>query len=372
MDCPCCDLGTGRARFAKGDLVPDTQRSTPAVQAWVESPLQLLSVIEAHAAGLLGPRTTIVPRADVVALALTTAHVQPLGLPVGLDIAAPSMTDGAGSGARGTWVVGDVFSGRVQRSLILRRPDRVVVVDDGRATLHLLACLTGSSGTPFLRARAVRAGAASRSLPGAPRRILGALAGARLRDAAAEGRLTIVTACPVEPALEAQAARVGVTLVRHRFGWLRATPCPGAPEQRTVVLGSAMVRDALLRQRPYLDWVSERAAREPLAYFPHRREDSTTLAHLRRQPGVEVYEPGVPVELSLRGLSSRQRVFSLPSTAALTLRSVLADRGTQVVVDPVPNTWWTDSTSAAVRAHLGAGGEPAIAGTTAATGSLVA
>lgn len=323
------------------------------MRAWVESPLQLLSVIEAHAAGLLGAHTTIVPRADVSALRPTVDCVRVLGLPSGLEIQAPSRDRSAGASAAATWVVGDVFSGRVQRSLLARRPGRMVIVDDGRATLHLLSVLTGPERAPLLRARVMPAGSAAAVAAGLPRRVLGAVAAARLREAAAAGRLTVVTTCELDAATEARAREAGVQLAPNDFGWLRGRPPAQAPDQRTVVLGSAMVVDGLLRQRPYLGWVADRADGEPLAYFPHRREDATTLAALRSRAGIRVYDSPVPVELALSGLTSQHRVVSLPSSAALTLRTLLAGRGTEVHVDEVPHDWWTERTSAAQRAHLG-------------------
>ncbi|WP_460446984.1 hypothetical protein [Angustibacter aerolatus] len=320
--------------------------------AWVESPLQLLSVLEAHHAGRLGERTDVVPRGDVATLGPTVRHLRQLGLPSGLRVLDAATTGRPRAAA--PWVVGDVFSGRVQRELALDGSGELVVVDDGRATLHLLDLRVAPAGTPLPRARA-RVNAA--------RRLLGSEAAARLRRAAQDGRLTVVTAYDVDVALRLQLEGMGVHLRRHRFGWLREQPLPAAPGQPTVVLGSAMVHDGLLRQEPYLRWVRERAEHGPVAYYPHRREASETLGALSGVRHVRVYEPTVPVELSLRGLDAGHSVVSLPSTTATTLRAVLEGRGTQLVVDRVPEAWWTPAAGAAVRMHLGGAD---LAGTVAA------
>jgi hypothetical protein len=209
-------------------------------------------------------------------------------------------------------------------------------------------------GGPLLRARA-QAGPA--------RRLLGSIAAHRLRAAARQRRLTIVTAYDVDSDVRARLEAMGARLRRHRFEWLREQAVPTAPAQETVVLGSAMVQDGLVHSQPYLSWVLARAKEGPVAYYPHRREQESTLDRLRAVPGVSVYRPVLPAELSLRGLTSAHRVVCLPSTTATTLSAVLAGRGTRLVVDPVLEHWWTHRAGAAVRSLLGGHD---LAGTTAA------
>jgi hypothetical protein len=316
----------------------DPRRTTCA---WVESPLQAVSVIEAHAAGRLGRRTVLTPRPGV-ALEPTLAHLGGLDLPEGLSIGTSGGPRAGRPGDGRTWVVGDAFSGQVQRELALDGSGELVVVDDGRATLHLLALL--ADGRPLVRARAEA---------GAGRRLLGRVATQRLRRAARDHRLTVVTAYDVDPEVRVRLERLGVRLRRHRFEWLRDQVRPQGTEQPTVVLGSAMVQDGLVHAPPYVDWVLERAQDGPVAYFPHRREQGSTLDRLRAASAVRVYEPTVPVELSLRGLDATHRVVCLPSTTATTLRLVLEGRGTRLVVDRVAEHWWTHRANASVRALLG-------------------
>src|SRR5690606_9489596 len=117
------------------------------------------------------------------------------------DLAAPSERV-----PRRPAAVGDAFSGRVQLRWLTSVPGRVVVVDDGMATLRLLELLAAGPYRPLLRARA---------RPGGLRAALGLAAAIRLRA----GGVTVFTALPVPPDLAAAVREAGVDLVRHEFAW---------------------------------------------------------------------------------------------------------------------------------------------------------
>ncbi len=303
--------------------------------AWVESPLQMLCAVEAHHAGVLGPATAVVPRAKLRALKATRRELRHLTLPAGLELAEPRERM-----PHRLRAVGDAFSGKVQLRWLTSVPGRIVVVDDGLATIRLLELLAAGPYRPLLRARAQS---------GTLRAALGLAAAARLRV----GRVTVFTALPVSDALALAVERAGVELVRHDFGWLRGQPLaePG-PAERTVVLGTSLVRNGLVRRDRYLRWLMDLAEQEPLAYYPHRREDPVDLALIRERPGITVHEPGVPAELTLRGLDAGQRVVSLPSTAISSLRVLLGPRGVTVEPVEVPDEWWTSRAAPALRSHL--------------------
>ncbi|GGM62120.1 hypothetical protein GCM10010106_05140 [Thermopolyspora flexuosa] len=314
----------------------------PAV-AWAESPLQLLCVVEARHAGLVGPGTRVVCRAGLAALRRTRAELRRLDLPDGLELAT---ADGRMPRPRrgATWVFGDAFSGRVQVTWLTGAPGHVVLVDDGLATVHLLELLVADHRPPLLRARA-RAGLA--------RRTLGRAAAARLRAAARAGRLTVFTALPVPERLRQAAADRGATIRTHDFGWLRAQPVEHPPPpERTVVLGTSLVRNGLVRRDRYLDWLARLGEREPIAYYPHRREEPADLARIGDLPGIALRPAGAPVEMTLRALAPGQRVLSLPSTAVTSLRVLLAPRGVRVDAVEVPGDWWTPLATPDLRSHL--------------------
>ncbi|NRQ34658.1 hypothetical protein HII36_22875 [Nonomuraea sp. NN258] len=303
--------------------------------AWVESPLQMLCAVEAHHAGLLGPATEVVPRAGLRALRVTRRELRALTLPGGLELAAPR--ERMPSRVR---AVGDAFSGKVQMRWLTSNPGRIVIVDDGLATIRLLELLAAGPYRPLLRARA---------RPGRLRRALGLAAALRLRLS----KVTVFTALPVTDELAAAVRRAGVDLVRHDFAWLRAQPISTqVPAERTVVLGTSLVRNGLVHRDQYLRWLTDLAAREPVAYYPHRREDPVDLALIRERPGITVHDEGVPAELTLRGLDPGQRVLSLPSTAITSLRVLLSPRGVAVEPVDVPEDWWTSRAAPALRSHL--------------------
>ncbi|GLW06628.1 hypothetical protein Misp01_17580 [Microtetraspora sp. NBRC 13810] len=311
--------------------------------AWVESPLQMLCAVEAHHAGLLGADTQVVPRAKLPALNATRRELKGLALPPGATLTAPeSEMRRPRRGA--TWAVGDAFSGKVQLSLLTAFPRRVVIVDDGLATIHLLELLGGRPWKPLLRARAQA---------GPLRYALGTAAGLRLRAAARAGRLSVFTALPVPEALADGVRRAGARLVLHDFAWLRAQPLARPlPGERTIVLGTSLVRNGLIHRDRYFDWLAGLGTDGPVAYFPHRREDPGDLDRVREQPGIRVYDGGAPAEMTLRGLSAEQRVLSLPSTAVTSLRVLLSARGVSVDAVEVPDDWWTAQAAPSLRSHL--------------------
>jgi hypothetical protein len=307
----------------------------------VESPLQLLCAVEAHAAGYGGAPTRVHVRDDVPGLGAALDAVRGFGLPDGLE------TDLAGRRAalavsEPVWLVGDAFSGLFQATALLRRGlERVVLADDGLATLELARRLAAEEPLVRMRAHA-----------GAPRRRLGAVAARRLRQLAAQGRVTLFTALPLEPAVRAKLTAQGFVVAHNDFAWLASVPVGDAPPEPTVVIGSALAADGLVDPDAYLAWVAGLAADGPLRYLPHRRQAPELLARLAEIPGVTVDSAQAPVELRLRGMAAPQRVVSLPSTAAVLLTTILAPRGVAVTPQAVADDWWTSRATPGLRAHL--------------------
>lgn len=319
--------------------------------AFVESPLQLLSAVEAHAAGHAGARTRVLARADVPAVPAGVDAVRALGLPGGLDV---DLAPAPRRLPHDVVVVGDPFSGAFQSALVraLRPPRRIVVVGDGLGTLDLAHRLTSGSSL-------VRIGAP----PGSLRFGLGAMAALRLRRVAEAGGLSLCTALPIDPDLRAWLRLLCIDVLEHSFEWLRGRPPADAPAEPTVVVGSALAADGLVHPDRYVAWVRGVAAEGPVRYVPHRRHDPRISALLEQVPGVEMDAPGAPVEVRLRGLRPDQRVVTLPSSAALTLSRVLGPRGAAVVPHAVPDAWWTDRGTPEQRHRLRAAHELAVLAT---------
>ncbi|MFE7506789.1 hypothetical protein [Promicromonospora sp. NPDC057488] len=308
--------------------------------ALVESPLQLLCTVEAHAAGYGGTETHVHVRDDVPALGDALSAVRELSLPDGLTFDLAGRRSALTAREPG-WLVGDAFSGLFQATAPLRRPERVVLVDDGLATLELCRLLVR-------RAPLVRIGRPAR----APRRRLGAVAAGRLRSLAADGRVTIFTAMPLTPDLSAGLRAQGFDVRHNQFGWLTAQPADEAMPEPTIVVGSAMAADKLIDPHRYVDWIRSLAKESALRYLPHRRQTPELLATLAEIDGVTVDAPGAPVEIRLRGLRAGQRVLSLPSTSTILLTTIISPLGVPVTALDVPADWWTPRATPEQRAHL--------------------
>jgi hypothetical protein len=280
-------------------------------------------------------------RDDVPALGVALEAVRGFGLPEGLE------TDLAGRRAalaahEPVWLVGDAFSGLFQATALLRRGlERVVLADDGLATLDLARRLAARE--PLVRMR---------SDAGGPRRQLGAVAARRLRHLAARGRVTLFTALPLDPAVRAQLTAQGFVVARNDFAWLASAPVGDAPTEPTVVIGSSLAADGLVDADAYVAWVGGLAADGPLRYLPHRRQAPELLARIGELPGVTLDSAQAPVELRLRGMTAPQRVVSLPSTAAVLLTTILRPRGVPVTPHAVEDDWWTSRATPGLRTHL--------------------
>ncbi|MFV2196275.1 hypothetical protein [Nocardiopsis sp. LOL_012] len=304
--------------------------------AWVESPLQFLSAVEAYASGDLSTHGIVMLRQD--APGLSALHAELRRLHPAVQPAALVRRPARPRSDDYTWVLGDPFSVRVQRSLRKAPRCRLVFVDEGLSVRYLLRLLSGPSPQALVRARDHRT---------LPRTVLGRSAARVLRTAAAEGRLTVFTMLPLPGELLSAAETVGIRVVRHDFPLLSSLPKRELPDEERIVLGTALVEDGLLRLPAYLSWVEEQTGRGPVAYCPHHREDPRVLARLAEDGRVRLVDPGLPVELALRGLGPGHEVRALPSAALVALRGLV--HGASVVAEPVPEDGWTRKASRRLR-----------------------
>ncbi|MFC5501065.1 hypothetical protein ACFPJ4_02295 [Lysinimonas soli] len=292
------------------------QRRTPV--AWVESPLQLLCAAEYAAAlgrpiavafRLTGSQMTSTAHELLERGALFSSCAPYFGIPWSLLSSQPD------------WIIGDGFSGQFRLAASVLRPRSIALVDDGDMTVHLAAALLGR--TEY--ARPVRPGHREGSVATA----LGAITRARLLRLAGSERLTMFSAFAHDPALLALAAR-DVPVAANDFEWSRAHARPARMPHPRVVLGTARIVDGLLDESDYLLWLRTVTEDGPISYLPHRREDSRTLARVAELPGVAVVDSGLPAELALAGTSEPLEIVLLRSSAATTLRTVLAGTGSTV------------------------------------------
>ncbi|MBL0885033.1 hypothetical protein [Myceligenerans indicum] len=308
------------------------------VGALVESPLQLLCTIEAHAAGLGGDTTRVHVRDDVPTLAQARDALARATLPPGLTMDVRPVRHAMWSLDRHR-IVGEAFSGLVQTALLTRPVSSITLVDDGLAALDLDRILTSPS------AGFVRSGVPA----GAARRALGRATAERLRALARRGGLTLFTALGLGGDALGRLAEAGVRVEQNDFGWFTSQPLEAAPAEPTVVVGSGLVGAGFVDADSYLSWVLSLAAEGPLLYVPYRREEPLVQRVLRTTPGVTIADPGSVLELRLSGMREGQRVFSLPTTSTVLLTSILGRRGVDVEVKAVPDSWWAPSVPEQVR-----------------------
>lgn len=309
---------------------------------WVESPLQLLSAVETHAAGLLGDDVRIVPRHGMPLEATTQALVA--NAPEGIRFLNAQRKPPAPNSSNDRFVAGDAYSGKVQRSLLAGvKAKEVIIIDDGLATLALINQLISREPTPLVRARAKNSAA---------RTAMGLAMWHRLRHLARERRLLIVSALLVDQPTQERMAQLGIKFAQHKFEWLSTQPVAEKFTEPTLMIGSAMVADQLIKEEPYLQWLESIAAEGPVAYFPHRRETAQFLQKISAIPNVIPKEHTVPIEMRLRVLRPGQEIRALPSTVIPSLRLLLGQDARQLYPQAVPDSWWTDSTPLSLREHL--------------------
>lgn len=307
--------------------------------ALVESPLQVLGLIDAVAANdLVAPRVIARSAPAAATLARLRAATGPSRHEARAVLPWACRPTGV--------VLGDPFSGLGQLALLATpRSTPVLLLDDGTATLRLVDALL-ERGT-LTRAT---------DRPPAGRRHLASAALGRLRARAVHGTLTLRTCVPLSDDDVAALTRTGLTLVQHRLEHVRALDVPDVVDEDVVVLGSALADDGLVDRARYDSWADE-VVREAVMrgrtvrYLPHRREPRSRLERLT-QAGARTAPSPWPAELALGGLGPGRRVVTLPTSVLLTLGGALADAGVVVDVYDVPDTWWTRRASPAARAHL--------------------
>jgi hypothetical protein len=261
----------------------------PSPLAWVESPLQILGAAEwAHARGT---------RVDVAGRLM--AQVE------------QTTNEVAARGALFGEQVG--FHGIPWRMLASHEHWLVGAV-------AFADSLTGAR--PYARPRVGREGRLARRITPL------ALDLVQLR--AARGAVELFTAFPLGDERQARVRGLGATVSRHGFEWVRGTRSATPLGAGRVILGTARVADGLLERSDHVAWVRRQARGGPAVYLPHRRECEQTLGEVGRIGGVTVVHTGLPVELVLAGRDRPREIVTLPSSAAVTLRRVLA--GSESVV----------------------------------------
>ncbi len=317
--------------------------------ALVESPAQLLNVLEWAAAGARqstgqppparpgrGLTIVVLPPPEPAAR-LQLERMSGLATECGATVGWQEVQGGRAACLRSLLVIrrmvgrapvlvlGDPFSRLMQVVVATTRPGRVVVVDDGSATLEFARVLT--EGGPLVRWH--RAGGVSTT----DRLIAGR---ARRRLPAGPGRgsepLELFTAMPVTAG--------PLKVVANRLAWTRSRFAPPRLLPGADLVGSSLVESGVVQERAYLQAVAELTASQHVRrYLAHRRESNDKLARISAL-GLQVLRPDLPLELYARTGPVAERVISFPSTVVHTLPLALADTPARIMVCDIAPGWY--------------------------------
>ncbi|WP_405647725.1 hypothetical protein [Streptomyces sp. NBC_00019] len=322
--------------------------------AFVESPVQLLNVLEwahAHAPGagltlvVLSP-TDPMTRGQLrrmAELARDEGHAvrweEARGGP-----AAPFQTIGglAGTLRRADRVVlGDPFSRYVQLLLTITRASELVVVDDGTATMEFVAQLARGERLVRWHRKGGRPG--PRDLIFAP-----VSASARKRLTPSERRrVQIFSSMPMEE------TPAGVTVSANTFAWTRARFGPPRITKGADMVGTSLVETGVVDGERYLEAVRTLAkAHGTTRYFAHRRESTDKLHRLAVETGLEIVRPDLPLELIARRGPIGRTILSFPSTVVHTLPLALVGTDVRVSVCDIDPSWLTENASPRAQGFL--------------------
>ncbi|WP_070011471.1 hypothetical protein [Streptomyces abyssalis] len=383
-------------------------RRTGGTLAFVESPVQLLNVLEwAHSAALISavpgpgaagaaevpsPGTPPQDAAGGLTVVVLSPHdpmtrgqlrrVAELARDEGVAVrwedarggpTAPLKT--VGSLARdlrhaSRVVIGDPFSRYVQLLLTLTSARDVVVVDDGTATMEFVSQLAGGERlvrwhrkgsapaglqaaaqavlfAPF--ARRARSRLTPGGLPaegsGSPRRRLGDGTARGERDRDSVRRVEVFSSMPVD-ASDGQLRDLGVTVSANDFSWTRARFGPPRLTRGTDLVGTSLVETGVVDLERYLEGVAALARTHGATrYFAHRRESSEKLHRVKSATGLEIVRPDLPLELVARRGPIGRTIVSFPSTVVHTLPLALTGTPVSVAVCEVDRTWFTADAS---------------------------
>ncbi|OII65906.1 hypothetical protein BJP40_15115 [Streptomyces sp. CC53] len=237
-------------------------------------------------------------------------------------------------------LIGDPFSRYVQLLLSLFPPRRLTVVDDGTATMEYAERL--STGERLVRWHR-RESRSPRELALAPLTAL-----ARRRLAPGRGRtVEIFTALPLA------AAPPGTEVARNAFAWTRARFGPPRVTPGADLVGTSLVETGVVDADRYVGAVAALAAAHGVTrYYAHRRESTPKLHRIATETGLEVVRPELPLELVTRRGPTSRTVLSFPSTVVHTLPAALAGTGVSITVCDVAPEWLKASAPPRARGFL--------------------
>lgn len=344
-----------------GPLAPTA--AAPATLAFVESPVQLLNVLEwAQSAGAMGPTGPTGPAGGLTVVVLSPndpmtrgqlRRMAQLARDEGLNVrweearggaAAPFQTIGGLTGAlraADRIVIGDPFSRYVQLLLTITRARSLVVVDDGTATMEFVAQLAAGERLVRWHRRGGRPGA--RDIAFTP------ISAAARRRLTPGGKRTVevFSSMPIDSAPD------GVRVTANTFAWTRERFGPPRVSKGADLVGTSLVETGVVDPDRYVEAVRTLSrAHGATRYFAHRRESSEKLHRLAVETGLQVVRPDLPLELIARRGPIGSTILSFPSTVVHTLPLALAGTQVRVAVCDIDPAWLTENASPRAQGFL--------------------
>ncbi|MEU6574949.1 hypothetical protein [Streptomyces sp. NPDC046805] len=238
-------------------------------------------------------------------------------------------------------VMGDPFSRYVQLLLTITSAEDLVVVDDGTATMEFVAQLARGERLVRWHRKGGRPGA--RDVLFAP---VSSAARRRLTPSAGR-RVEVFSSMPVRETPD------GVTVTANDFAWTRSRFGPPRITGGADLVGTSLVETGVVDGDRYLEAVRGLArAHGATRYFAHRRESTEKLHRLAVETGLEIVRPDLPLELIARRGPIGRTVLSFPSTVVHTLPLALAGTGVRVAVCDIDPRWLTDNASPRAQGFL--------------------
>lgn len=322
--------------------------------AFVESPVQLLNVLEwahAHAPGV-GLTLVVLSPVDPMTRG-QLRRMSELAREEGHEVrweearggaTAPFQTVAALAGPlrhASRVVLGDPFSRYVQLMLTITRARDLVVVDDGTATMEFVGQL--ARGERLVRWHRKGGRRSPRDLLLAP---VSGIARRRLTPGGRR-RVEVFSSMPVDD------IPAGVTVSANSFAWTRERFGPPSITRTADMVGTSLVETGVVDTDAYLEAVRTLAKTHGATrYFAHRRESTEKLHRLAVETGLEIVRPELPLELIARRGPIGRTVLSFPSTVVHTLPLALSGTEVRVAVCDINPAWLTDHASPRAQGFL--------------------
>ncbi len=341
-------------------MSPRAETAGPPTLAFVESPVQLLNVLEwahTHADALQGPGaglTLVVLSPNDPMTRGQLRRMAELARDEGYEVRWEEARGGATAPfhtiaglapllrrARRI-VMGDPFSRYVQLLLTITRAEDLVVVDDGTATMEFVSQLARGERLVRWHRKGGRPG--PRDLLFAP---VSSRARRRLTPAGRPARWRSSPPCPWTRPPRASPSRPTTSPGPAPASARPASPRAPTWSARPWWRRAWWTATAIWRRSATSPGPTARPATSPTAARAPR--NSTALA---AETGLEIVRPDLPLELIARRGPIGRTILSFPSTVVHTLPLALAGTDVRVAVCDVDPTWLTENASPRAQGFL--------------------